>query len=126
MRDAAMIFDDCERVARDCVGDCVDIREDGAERCGKNGDAAVTVGEIALAKKRAGDAVGYRIHLQVEEEKLYTMREDSKNLDERVALGDHFADDSGGNPAPFHRCPRGVCGAGRYRGEQAAGRLRIK
>ena len=74
MRDAPMIFDDCERVAGDCVGDRVDIREDRAESCGKNGDAAVTVGEITLTEKRAGDAVGYRIHLRVEEEKLYTIR----------------------------------------------------
>jgi hypothetical protein len=44
MSDAAMIFDDCERIAGDCVGDRIDIREDGAERCSKNGDAAVTVG----------------------------------------------------------------------------------
>ena len=70
MRDAAMIFDDCERIAGDCVSDGVDIREDSAERCGKNSDAAVPVGEVTLTKKRAGDAVGYRIHLWVEEEKL--------------------------------------------------------
>src|SRR5580692_9705991 len=65
-----MIFDDCERIAGDCVGDRIDIREDRTERCGKNGDAAATVGEITLTKKRAGDAVGYRIHLWVEEEKI--------------------------------------------------------
>ncbi len=49
MRDAAMIFDDCERIAGDCVGDRVNIRKNGAERCGENRDAAVTVREIAFA-----------------------------------------------------------------------------
>jgi hypothetical protein len=43
--------------------------------------------------------------------------EGSKNLDERMALWDHFADDSSGNASPFHRCPGGICGAGRYRSE---------
>ena len=68
-----MIFDNCERIAGDCVGDRVDIRENGAERCGENRDAAVAVGEISFTKKRAGDAVGYGIHLRVEEQKLYTI-----------------------------------------------------
>ena len=69
-----MIFDDCERVARDSVGDRVDIRENRAECCGENRDATIAVGEIALTEKRASDAVRYRIHLRVEEEKLYTIK----------------------------------------------------
>ncbi len=62
VRDVAMIFDNRYRIARQGLEKDVDIGENGAEDCGKNCDAMITLREICFTEERTCNSVGYRVH----------------------------------------------------------------
>ena len=73
MRQCAMVFDDREWVARENIGENVDVRSDRAEDCGKNRHSMLALRKKSLADKRACNAVRYWIHVG-SERRVYTIR----------------------------------------------------
>src|SRR5271156_1357581 len=125
VRDSTMVFNDCERIARQNFADNVHVRENSSERGRKNGNAPFALRKISFTEKCACDSVSYGIHEAVEKTKVYMIGERSGDFDQRRTFRNNLADSARRNCAALERRHGCVRKFWRYGREKASGRLRV-